>query len=178
MHKTKNLFHGDIKPDNLFVKLNASIVTSDSGSLVPLNKRKKELYYPRVFTQGYASPEHMKRIRKGLPSTMEQLLQEDFHQLKQTIRMVTRKKQENEIIKGIIECLEQSKSIVELKGILIKSKFIMNLIGYLREKNMPYYSSGIWKMIPEVLYPFRVSDRDFRNFNLTNVDFDLNIIWL
>ena len=36
LHRNKKLFHGDIKPMNIFYKVENSYITSDSGSLIPL----------------------------------------------------------------------------------------------------------------------------------------------
>ncbi len=36
LHRNKKLFHGDIKPSNIFYQVINSYISSDSGSLVPL----------------------------------------------------------------------------------------------------------------------------------------------
>jgi serine/threonine protein kinase len=36
LHRNKKLFHGDIKPSNIFYEGENSYISSDSGSLVPL----------------------------------------------------------------------------------------------------------------------------------------------
>lgn len=60
LHENKRLFHGDIKPANLFVSTDICFGTSDSGSLVPLTGSDK--YFADVFTPGFASALHMKRV--------------------------------------------------------------------------------------------------------------------
>ena len=36
LHKNKKLFHGDIKPMNIFYSIKHSHISSDSGSIIPL----------------------------------------------------------------------------------------------------------------------------------------------
>ena len=36
LHLNKKLFHGDIKPANIFLELDAYTITTDCGSLIPL----------------------------------------------------------------------------------------------------------------------------------------------
>ena len=57
LHANKRLFHGDIKPNNLFVTTHDSFCTSDSGSLVPLTGSAK--YISRVYTPQFASSNHI-----------------------------------------------------------------------------------------------------------------------
>ena len=58
LHTKKKLFHGDIKPMNIFYKLDSLRITSDSGTLVPLYEDKEDhLYEVRSYTNGFASPE-------------------------------------------------------------------------------------------------------------------------
>jgi serine/threonine protein kinase len=65
----ENFFHGDIKPENLFI--NSSFdMTSDAGTLLFLgvpdeNPINKPLYMINQFTKGYASDEHVKAIING-----------------------------------------------------------------------------------------------------------------
>jgi len=62
LHANKRLFHGDIKPENLFFTTHNSFCTSDSGSLVPLTGSGK--YIARVFSVGFASGAYIKRCIK------------------------------------------------------------------------------------------------------------------
>jgi len=77
LHSNKRLFHGDIKPNNLFVDTEESFCTSDSGSLVPLTGSDK--YIARVYTVGFASTNHIKRVKKQEISSLKELIEEDFH---------------------------------------------------------------------------------------------------
>jgi len=77
LHKNKRLFHGDIKPKNLFVKTDDGFCTSDSGSLVPLTGSGE--YIARVYTPHFASTIHVSRVIGNQCSTLNELIQEDFH---------------------------------------------------------------------------------------------------
>ena len=52
-----NLFHGDIKPDNIFIKDNSieMYTTSDVGSLLYLGEDNDNKFIVTCFTQKYAS---------------------------------------------------------------------------------------------------------------------------
>jgi hypothetical protein len=63
----RNLFHGDIKPANLFYyyddKEKIIQISSDSGSLIQLDQDNNDRkYYIRYFTPGFASLNHAKLI--------------------------------------------------------------------------------------------------------------------
>ena len=45
LHVNKKLFHGDIKPANIFVSLSNQMMTTDSGSLIPLYSTDDQAYY-------------------------------------------------------------------------------------------------------------------------------------
>ena len=45
LHVNKKLFHGDIKPANIFVSLSNQMMTTDSGSLIPLYSTDNQAYY-------------------------------------------------------------------------------------------------------------------------------------
>ncbi len=77
------MFHGDIKPANIFYQnnlLNDSFVTSDSGSVVQLeqdNKDKK--YFIKFYTPGFSSKKHYFAIKDKTGETADELFQEDKH---------------------------------------------------------------------------------------------------
>ncbi len=55
LHEKKRLFHGDIKPQNIFICNDGnSFISSDSGSLTLLND-PSDKYYISLFTLGYSS---------------------------------------------------------------------------------------------------------------------------
>jgi hypothetical protein len=54
LHKNTKLFHGDIKPMNIFYSAHECNVTSDSGSVVPLFE-ENDWFSPRTFTPGFAT---------------------------------------------------------------------------------------------------------------------------
>ena len=87
LHRNKKLFHGDIKPMNIFYKVDTSYITSDSGSLIPLYDNQ-ELFQAKVFTPGYASESFAWKCKNGLKFTRKELLEEDFHQLKTTVKVI------------------------------------------------------------------------------------------
>ena len=90
LHRNKKLFHGDIKPMNIFYKVDTSYITSDSGSLIPLYDNQ-ELFQAKVFTPGYASESFSWKCKNGLNFTRKELLEEDFHQLKTTVKVIVEK---------------------------------------------------------------------------------------
>jgi hypothetical protein len=60
-YHTKNFYHGDIKPDNIFIFDVDYDITSDGGSLLYLGETDLKADDPRFiiteFTQGFASRE-------------------------------------------------------------------------------------------------------------------------
>jgi predicted unusual protein kinase regulating ubiquinone biosynthesis (AarF/ABC1/UbiB family) len=80
--RLKELFHGDIKPANLFFDgYRRGFVTSDSGTILLLDDEKKE-YHVRMFTPYYCSKEFRDKIKKGLSFTVAELRKEDAYQFK------------------------------------------------------------------------------------------------
>ena len=71
------MFHGDIKPDNIFYQNNPlcpSFVTSDSGSVVQLeedNKDKK--YFIKYYTPGFSSKNHILAIKNNTGESADKL---------------------------------------------------------------------------------------------------------
>jgi len=63
---------------NIFYQVANSYISSDSGSLVPLYD-DQELFSPKVYTQGYASDDFVKKCRDNQKFTKKELLEEDFH---------------------------------------------------------------------------------------------------
>jgi hypothetical protein len=90
LHRNKKLFHGDIKPMNIFYEVGNSYITSDSGSLVPLYD-EQEWFRPKVFTPGYASISFERKCKAGKKFTRNELLEEDFHQLKISVKEILEK---------------------------------------------------------------------------------------
>ena len=87
----KNLFHGDIKPANLFYYQNDEgktiQISSDSGSLIQLDQDNNDRkYYIRCFTPGFASLNHAKLIKKETGEYKDDLLKEDKYQLIATFK--------------------------------------------------------------------------------------------
>ena len=73
---SNNLFHGDVKPDNLFEFRN--MISSDAGTLLALDqKNNKAKYIIHCYSPGYASMEHKKAVNNGEPRTKNQLILED-----------------------------------------------------------------------------------------------------
>ena len=77
------MFHGDIKPANIFFKNNpliTSFVTSDSGSVVQLERDNKDKkYFIKYYTPGFSSNKHILAIRNETGETADELFQEDKH---------------------------------------------------------------------------------------------------
>ena len=59
LHVNKKLFHGDIKPANIFLDLKSKIIITDCGSLIPLYyTEEKQFYLIKTLTPRYSSKEH------------------------------------------------------------------------------------------------------------------------
>ena len=65
LHEKKRLFHGDIKPANIFFHRIGCSVETDSGSLIPLYDLDPDhsIYKPTTYTIGFASQEFVGRVR-------------------------------------------------------------------------------------------------------------------
>ena len=125
LHANKSLFHGDIKHKNLLVKTEDHFCSSDSGSLVPLTGSGK--YIAKVYTVGFASTTHIKRVVTNQGATLNELIQEDFHQFKVSVKYLM-KCRENELLNQFRAQIEISSSLIELKAALVKSSFPYLLI--------------------------------------------------
>lgn len=64
LHMSKRLFHGDLKPQNIFVEMDGDgFLTTDSGTLTPLYKTDDEpIYIIRVYTDGFSSKKHIAAV--------------------------------------------------------------------------------------------------------------------
>ena len=75
-----NLFHGDIKPDNiLYQELVRLFTTSDVGSLLHLGKQNDDKFIITCYTEKFASQKHIEAVKNKTPLTREQLFKEDKH---------------------------------------------------------------------------------------------------
>lgn len=63
-----------------------NLFNSDSGSLVPLVGEETATYVIRVYTELFASEQHIKRVNNGERITKEELFEEDLYQLRQTYK--------------------------------------------------------------------------------------------
>jgi serine/threonine protein kinase len=80
----KNLFHGDIKPANIFFDKDFKIMTTDVGSLIYLGKPDEDeletsKFIVTCYTENYASAEYIDAVKNKIPLTREQLMKEDKH---------------------------------------------------------------------------------------------------
>ena len=105
----KNLFHGDIKPANLFYYYDDEDktiqISSDSGSLIQLDQDNNDKkYYIRYFTPGFASYNHVKLILNESGEYKDDLFKEDKYQLISTFKNLI-KNNYNDINKHILEYL-------------------------------------------------------------------------
>ena len=59
LHVNKKLFHGDIKPSNIFLDLSRQLIVTDSGTLIPLYCTDDSQYYSIIaLTPYYSSSAH------------------------------------------------------------------------------------------------------------------------
>ncbi len=79
------MFHGDIKPANIFCASNPLapfFTTSDSGSVVQLERENKDMkYFIKYFTPKYSSEKHKLAVQNQTGETANELFQEDKYQL-------------------------------------------------------------------------------------------------
>ena len=67
-----SLFHGDIKPDNIFIyDKGLLLITSDVGSLLYLGEDKDNKFIVTCYTEKYASAEHIEAVENKTPLTRE-----------------------------------------------------------------------------------------------------------
>jgi serine/threonine protein kinase len=79
-YHSNNLFHGDIKPDNIFYKdVSKFLTTSDVGSLLHLGKQNDAKFIITCYTEKFASHEHIEAVKSKTPLTREELFKEDKH---------------------------------------------------------------------------------------------------
>ena len=154
LHMNKKLFHGDIKPANIFLGLSSGTITTDSGSLIPLYKTNGDRYYLiTTLTPYYSSAEHYTAGKEGTKRTYNELLKEDFYQMKMTINCMVKQLQNDNITvntitqvildkmnRGEIETCEELR-----KEILEDQELCLGMINYLRQTNYPVFSTQFWK---------------------------------
>lgn len=121
----KRLFHGDIKPDNLFVTTFDSFVTSDSGSLVPLygTDRDTERFRVTTVTRRFCSQLHYQKWLAKERYSIKQLLDEDLYQFKTTVEFILERKpyfRDHPMVQLILDQLLVTSSIVQLKRSLLE----------------------------------------------------------
>jgi serine/threonine protein kinase len=70
-YHSNNLFHGDIKPDNIFYQnYNVRLfTTSDVGSLLHLGKQNDVKFIISCYTEKFASHEHIEAVKNKTPLT-------------------------------------------------------------------------------------------------------------
>ena len=78
LHTQKFLFHGDIKPQNLFYDRMNCQVGSDSGSLL-ITSDKTRSYFVKTYTKGFASAEYQVCCNEKREMSYEKLMSEDFY---------------------------------------------------------------------------------------------------
>ncbi len=75
------MFHGDIKPENIFCSSNFLSyypVTSDSGSVVQLERKNKDMkYFIKFLTPKFSSEKHKLAVKYQTGETADELFQED-----------------------------------------------------------------------------------------------------
>ena len=74
------MFHGDIKPDNIFYDnvFHENYITTDIGSLLYLGEpNESSLYIVTCYTEKYASPKYIEAVKNKIPLTREKLMEED-----------------------------------------------------------------------------------------------------
>ena len=135
LHRNKKLFHGDIKPMNIFYSIGDSYISSDSGYLVPLYD-DQELFSPKVYTQGFASDDFVKKFRDNQKLTKKELLEEDFHQLKATVEQILERNikfRESKIFLKVEEAMERAHTVEAVwDELLLDSQFIFEVVHSFR----------------------------------------------
>ncbi len=79
------MFHGDIKPANIFYDNNPILpfaASSDSGTVVQLERENKDKkYFIRYYTPKFSSEKHILAVKNETGETADELFQEDKYQL-------------------------------------------------------------------------------------------------
>ena len=67
------LFHGDIKPENIFFSYKEYDIctTSDIGSLLYLGIEEDDKFIVTCYTEKYASAQHIEAVKNKTPLTRE-----------------------------------------------------------------------------------------------------------
>ena len=92
LHVSKKLFHGDIKPANIFISLSNQMMITDSGTLIPLYclVNDKHFYRIKAVTPKFCSQKHFNAWKEDSLRTYQDLMKEDYYQMKKSIKaMVT-----------------------------------------------------------------------------------------
>ena len=133
-----NLFHGDIKTDNIFYEKPSpddlweiKEISIDAGSILWMKRQfdtNIENNFVSTVTPGYSSIGFTKKWRALLPFTFKELIVEDLHQLKMTIKNLCRlrkrngdKDEDHLISKAIFEKLDAQEQYLPLRDKEIQS---------------------------------------------------------
>lgn len=157
LHLEKRLFHGDIKPENIFFNKRDRRVTSDCGSLIVLYG-EDETYQVRTFTRGYASRKYVTCCQTGTPMTYQELMEEDYLQLQKTFKQMVRVRREfarNPAVKLMDESFSKCTSIETLKELILQDFNLLREIvqAFRSESFAPKFSIDLWDFIPEMVHP-------------------------
>jgi serine/threonine protein kinase len=88
LHKV-GLFHGDIKPENIFYDSLTHDIYTDSGSIIFLKDHisiedqhfNEDRYFVSTYTQGFGTKSYVEAIEKKLKKSARFLFDEDLDQL-------------------------------------------------------------------------------------------------
>ena len=118
LHDKWKVFHGDIKPENIFVQKGLDGLFTDSGTLIDITDPAKT-YKVIYATAGYCSIEHGEDVKNRIPRTVEQLLKEDRHQLIKTFETRFKKIDITETTQTLLHILRDLSSSIYEASLLI-----------------------------------------------------------
>ena len=139
--------HGNIKHSTCFYH-DSYFYLEDCVTVIPLYE--EENYQVNWYTAGFASPQFIKKVKNRQTFSKDELLREDYHQFKQTIRYLLRGRRENmtPLVEIIRKTTEKASYIEELWNLLAKDfDFLVLVTQSLRQFNAPFFAKNLWTQL-------------------------------
>ncbi|TNV83284.1 hypothetical protein FGO68_gene1122 [Halteria grandinella] len=168
LHMKTRLYHGDIKPANIFMYPNGiGLLRTDCDSLVSLYHQTstvEEVYQVRSYTKGYASEQLISLLDSAVANdkciffSQQFLLEEDFRQFKTTVMKIFQKTKSSKNYDPLLyqfmeQLVDPAMKTVEqfFDSLLFSPNFFKDFIIFLRDKNNYSFSKGFQAFIPMLI---------------------------